>query len=192
MAESSSSSGNNNNPSSTTSPSGPAINPAPPPPPSDNEDNTNNPTILNHVENYHSTRCCASPIYAFLFGTPDASLIRFTHASRGLFTARLVLEERHLNSAGGLHGSVSATIVDWAGGLAIAAWDQRPATGVSVDINVSYLSTARLGDEIEIEGRVERVGANLAFTEVRIWKIDADGARGARVSSGRHTKFVKR
>jgi len=188
MAESSSS--RNNNPSSTGSPSDPAIDP--PPPPSDVEDNTNNATILNHVENYHSTRCCASPIYAFLFGTPDVSLVRFTHASRGLFTARLVLEERHLNSAGGLHGSVSATIVDWAGGLAIAAWDQRPATGVSVDINVSYLSTARLGDEIEIEGRVERVGANLAFTEVRTWKIDADGARGARVSSGRHTKFVKR
>ena len=82
--------------------------------------------------------------------------------------------------------------MDWAGGLAIAAWDLRGATGVSVDINVSYLSSARLGDEIEIEGRVERVGGSLGFTEVRIWRVETEGGkRGGMVVSGRHTKFVK-
>lgn len=146
--------------------------------------------ILDHVTSYHSTRCCASPIYAFLFGTAADPIIRFTSAAKGVFTARLVLGGQHLNSAGGIHGSVSATIVDWAGGLAIAAWDLRGGTGVSVDINISYLSTAKLGDEVEIEGRVERVGANLAFTEVRIWKV-VDGERGGMVISGRHTKFVR-
>lgn len=153
-------------------------------------------TILAHIETYHATRCLASPIYAFLLGTPSAPLVRFTSASKGVFTARLALLPQHLNSGGGLHGSVSATLVDWAGGLAIAAWDLRAATGVSVDINVSYLSSARLGDEVEIEGRVERVGSNLAFTEVRIWKVvvatgGGEGGRGPMVISGRHTKFVK-
>ncbi|KAL2194623.1 HotDog domain-containing protein [Corynascus similis CBS 632.67] len=153
--------------------------------------NDSDPSILAHVEHYHATRCTASPIYAFLLGEKDGSLVRFTHARKGLFTARLLLAAQHLNSAGGIHGSVSATLVDWAGGLAIAAWDLRAATGVSVDINISYLSSARLGDEVEIEGRVERVGSNLAFTEVRIFKVDARGERGAVVASGRHTKFVK-
>ena len=146
--------------------------------------------VLDHVVSYHSTRCLASPIYAFLFGTAADPIVRFTSASKGIFTARLTLASQHLNSAGGIHGSVSATIVDWAGGLAIAAWDLRGGTGVSVDINVSYLSSARLGDEVEIEGKVERVGSNLAFTEVRIWKV-LDGQRGAMVISGRHTKFVR-
>ncbi|KAK3360531.1 thioesterase family protein [Lasiosphaeria hispida] len=146
--------------------------------------------ILAHVVSYHSTRCCASPIYEFLLGPPTAPLIRFTHATKGLFLARLVLSARHLNSAGGLHGSVSATIVDWAGGLAIAAWDLRDTTGVSVDINITYLSSARLGDEVEIEGSVGRVGGNLAFTEVKIWKVEG-GERGGLVAQGRHTKFVK-
>jgi acyl-coenzyme A thioesterase 13 len=154
------------------------------------------PAILGHLQNYHATRCCASPIYTLLLGTPTAPLFRFTSASKGIFTARLTLLPQHLNSGGGIHGSVSATLVDWAGGLAIAAWDLRAATGVSVDINVSYLSSAKLGEEIEIEGRVERVGANLAFTEVRIWKVlDGDGPgggeRGNMVISGRHTKFVR-
>ena len=154
--------------------------------------------ILAHVVSYHETRCAASPIYAFLLGTPSEPQVRFTSASKGVFTARLTLQAHHLNSAGGLHGSVSATIVDWAGGLAIAAWDLRAATGVSVDINISYLSTARLGEEVEIEGRVERVGGSLAFTEVRIWKVNVSGSeagqeqqRGAMVISGRHTKFMR-
>ncbi|KAL2126991.1 hypothetical protein VTI74DRAFT_11501 [Chaetomium olivicolor] len=149
------------------------------------------PPTLAHIEHYHATRCTASPIYAFLLGTPTDPLVRFTHARKGLFTARLRLGVQHLNSAGGIHGSVSATLVDWAGGLAIAAWDLRSATGVSVDINISYLSSARLGDEVEIEGRVERVGGNLAFTEVRIFKVDRNAERGAVVASGRHTKFVR-
>ncbi|KAK5655066.1 hypothetical protein OQA88_5965 [Cercophora sp. LCS_1] len=145
---------------------------------------------LAHIQTYHLTRSTASPIYAFLLGPPDAPLIRILSATKGAFTARLVLGPQHLNSGGGIHGSVSATIVDWAGGLAIAAWDLRSATGVSVDINISYLSSAKLGDEVEIEGRVERVGSNLAFTEVRIWKVE-EGQRGRMVISGRHTKFVK-
>lgn len=160
-------------------------------------DLSSDPTILSHIQEYHTTRSLASPIYSFLLGPPSAQLIRFTHASKGLFLARLTLAPQHLNTAGGIHGSVSATIVDWAGGLAIAAWDLRgdKGTGVSVDINVSYLSSAKLGDEVEIEGRVERVGSNLAFTEVRIWKVEKEGRlegkRGKMVISGRHTKFVK-
>ncbi|KAK0716284.1 HotDog domain-containing protein [Lasiosphaeris hirsuta] len=145
---------------------------------------------LAHVVAYHTARCCASPIYEFLLGPATAPLIRFTHATKGLFLARLVLSARHLNSAGGLHGSVSATIVDWAGGLAIAAWDLRQATGVSVDINITYLSSVGLGDEVEIEGSAGRVGGSLAFTEVKIWKVEG-GERGRIVVQGRHTKFVK-
>ena len=140
-----------------------------------------------HIGNYISTRGAASPIYAMLFSPPA---LRLTHASKGLVVARLSIGAAHLNSSGSLHGSVSATVVDWAGGLAIAAWDRRDATGVSVDLHVSFLSGARLGDEVEIEGRVDRVGGNLAFTQVGIFKVDGEGNRGAAVALGRHTKFV--
>ncbi|KAK4106890.1 Thioesterase/thiol ester dehydrase-isomerase [Parathielavia hyrcaniae] len=147
---------------------------------------------LAHITDYHSTRRDSSPIYAFLLGDAANPLVRFTSARKGVFTARLRLAPQHLNSSGSIHGGVSATLVDWAGGLAIAAWDLRASTGVSVDISVSYLSGARLGDEVEVEGRVEKVGGSLAFTEVRVFKVDAGtGSRGAVVASGRHTKFVR-
>ncbi|KAL5621317.1 hypothetical protein BROUX41_006787 [Berkeleyomyces rouxiae] len=144
-----------------------------------------NADVLTHVQAYHDERCLGSPIYKFLL-----SNVTFTHASRGLIVARMPVRPEHLNISGSIHGSVSATIVDWAGGLAIAAWDLRDQTGPSVDINVSYLGTAG-GGIVEIEGRVDRVGSNLGFTSVGIWRVDSEGKRGAPVILGRHTKFLR-
>lgn len=145
--------------------------------------------IAAHVHAYHTSRCLASPLYAFLL-SPETHGLRLTHASKGLVVFRLPLAACHLNTAGSLHGSVSATIVDWAGGLAIAAWDMRAQTGVSVDIHVTYVSGAKLGQEVEIEGRIDRVGGSLAFTNVGVYKVK-DGERGEAVALGRHTKFVR-
>lgn len=74
--------------------------------------------------------------------------------------------------------------------MAIATHDCREKTGVSVDIHVTYQSGAKMGDEIEIEGVVERVGGSLAFTKVNIFKVEG-GERGKVVATGTHTKFVK-
>jgi len=95
-----------------------------------------------------------------------------------------------MNSKGGIHGSVSATIVDWMGGMAIASYDLREKTGVSVDIHVTYQSSAKEGDEIEIEGIADKVGGSLAFTKVNIFKVQ-DSQRGVAVVTGTHTKFVR-
>jgi acyl-coenzyme A thioesterase 13 len=76
--------------------------------------------------------------------------------------------------------------------MAIAAWDLRHGSGVSVDIHVTYLAGARVGDTVEIEGRAERVGGSVGFTSVGIWRVDAEsGGRGEVVALGRHTKFVR-
>lgn len=138
-----------------------------------------------HIEHLVRTKIPGSPIYAFLF---DA--ITITNASKGYCVARLQLTDRHMNSQKSLHGSVSATIVDWMGGMAIATHDLRSGTGVSVDIHVTYQSGAKLGEEIEIEGIAERVGGNLAYTRVNIFKVE-NGRRGKLIVSGTHTKFVK-
>ncbi|GAB7360479.1 hypothetical protein MBLNU230_g8430t1 [Neophaeotheca triangularis] len=139
-----------------------------------------------HIEHLVATKLPGSPIYAFLL-TP----VRIISASPGQFIARLPLADVHMNSGGSIHGSVSATIVDWAGGMVIATQDRREKTGVSVDIHVSYQSGARAGDEIEIEGMAEKVGGSLAFTRITIFKVDGEGKRGAIVVRGSHTKFVK-
>jgi acyl-coenzyme A thioesterase 13 len=85
---------------------------------------------------------------------------------------------------------VSATLIDWVGGIAIAAWDNREKAGVSTDIHISYVSSAKEGDSIEIEGKCDKVGGTLAFTTATIWKV-VDDVPGPIVATGSHTKFVK-
>ncbi|KAF2028265.1 Thioesterase/thiol ester dehydrase-isomerase [Setomelanomma holmii] len=145
----------------------------------------NEPETLDFVEQYWQGRKTQNPIYQFLL-----SDVEIFHASKGVVRARLPLTNNHVNSHGGIHGSVSATLIDWVGGLAIAAWDNRSKTGVSVDIHITYQSSAKENDVIEIEGKASKVGGTLAFTTVTIWKV-VDDKPGPVVASGSHTKFVK-
>jgi acyl-coenzyme A thioesterase 13 len=138
-----------------------------------------------HIEKLVETKLPNSPIYAFLL-----SPVQIKSASKGQVIARLPLSKNHMNSAGSLHGAVSATICDWMGGMAISTYDLRDKSGVSVDIHVTYQSAAKLGEELEIEGVAERVGGSLAFTRISIYKVEG-GARGKVVATGTHTKFVK-
>lgn len=144
-----------------------------------------NPEILSHVEKFWEGRKPQSPIYQFLL-----SDIKLTHASKGLVRARLQLTKNHVNAHGGIHGAVSATLIDWMGGMAIAAWDNRSKTGVSTDIHISYASSAKDGDWIEVEGKADKVGGTLAFTTLTISKI-VDDRLGPIIAKGSHTKFVK-
>jgi acyl-coenzyme A thioesterase 13 len=153
--------------------------------PTSHELRPNDPAILEHVEQFWQGRKPSSPIYQFLLED-----IKITHASKGLVRARLPLTNNHVNTHGGIHGSVSATLIDWVGGIAIAAWDNRSKTGVSTDIHISYQSSAKDGDTVEIEGKAGKVGGTLAFTTATIWKV-VDGKPGPIVATGSHTKFVK-
>ena len=144
-------------------------------------------TALDHVERCWSRIRQSSPVYTFFF-----SNITLVSASTGLVTAQLAVEAQHVNSKAGLHGSVSATIVDWAGGMAIASHGLEH-TGLSVDLHVTYVSTAREGDVLTIEGRTNKVGRNLGFTSVVIWKgVEGVGRGREVVATGTHTKYILR
>jgi len=125
-----------------------------------------------------------SPVYKFFF-----EKIELVSAEHGSIVARLPVTENLLNSKQGLHGSVSATIVDWAGGIAIASTGMEK-TGVSTDIHVSYVSSAKLGDVLTIEGKVSKVGRNLGFTTVTVYKGEGDDQQV--VAHGTHTKYILR
>lgn len=124
-----------------------------------------------------------SPIYEFLLNE-----VEIYEAEKGVVRARLQLGPRQLNSKGSVHGAFSATVTDWAGGMAIATHG-LDSTGVSTDIHVTYLSTATAGDWIEIESRASKVGKSLAFTNVTISKKTDDGL--TIVAQGTHTKYVR-
>lgn len=124
-----------------------------------------------------------------MYGTFMAG-VTLKSVSHGTVTTSIVLDKVHLNSKNGLHGAVSATFIDFTTGLAIASWDLREATGASVDMHISYLSTAKAGDTVEIVTTADRVGGSLAFVTIRIAKVNEDGSRTL-VTTGSHTKYVR-
>ncbi|OIW29369.1 Thioesterase/thiol ester dehydrase-isomerase [Coniochaeta ligniaria NRRL 30616] len=141
--------------------------------------------ILAHVQKVWDGIRPNSTIYRLLL-----SELQWVSASHGRIIVRLRLQPVHLNSKRTLHGSVSATIVDWAGGMAIASTGLQK-TGVSTDIHISYVSTAKDNDMIEIEAWVSRVGRSLAYTMVEIRKVGGDlGNKGPIVCTGSHTKYL--
>ncbi|KAI9699585.1 MAG: hypothetical protein M1820_007084 [Bogoriella megaspora] len=142
--------------------------------------------LLEHVKQVFARQKPNSAIYNFLLS--DAEV---TFASKGIVKARLQLSKPHVNSRGGIHGAVSATMIDWIGGMAIASFDMRDKTGVSTDIHITYLSSAKEGEWIGVEGRANKVGGTLAFTTATIYKLDEQGRPGAIVSTGSHSKYVK-
>ncbi|KAH7285576.1 hypothetical protein KP509_33G034700 [Ceratopteris richardii] len=84
-----------------------------------------------------------------------------------------------------MHGGAITSLVDTLGSAAIFSTG-LPYSGVSVDINVTFMAAAELGEEIEIESKALRVGKSLAFVTVDIRKK----ATGKLVAQGRHTKFI--
>lgn len=114
-----------------------------------------------------------SPIYRFLL--EDIAIVA---AEPGHITALRQVAPVHLNSEGILHGSVSTLLTDWAAELAIKS--TGASTGLSTDIHTMFVSTARVGDWLEIEGHTSELGASLAVTTVEIRnavvRTDANGA----------------
>lgn len=162
-------------------------------------------STLEHVAAVWSRIRPNSAIYDILL-----SGVRLVSASpEGRVVAHLDLLPVHLNSKRILHGAVSATLCDWAGGLAIAAATGRAQTGVSADMHLSYVSTAGEGDTLEIEAWVTRAGRHLGFTRCEIRKgvttttaaatatntsatsgVDGSGRKGPVVAEGSHTKYL--
>ncbi|KAG0370410.1 HotDog domain-containing protein [Gamsiella multidivaricata] len=118
------------------------------------------------------------------FDMQALSGLKLVSASKGSILCELQVEKQHLNRLGGCHGGLLSTIVDVGGSLAIAA-ENMHATGVSTDLNVSFVSGAKIGDKLSIDSRCDNVGGSLAFTSVEIKVGDKV------VALGRHTKFVR-
>lgn len=95
------------------------------------------------------------------------------------------VEEGHLNGVGTLHGGMTATLIDSLTTLTILTKPpHRP--GVSVDMSISYLRPARIGDEIVINTEVTKLGHSLAFTSAELVHQD-----GKIIAKGSHTKYIR-
>ncbi|GFF79184.1 hypothetical protein IFM62136_10001 [Aspergillus lentulus] len=77
--------------------------------------------------------------------------LRVTAARPGTVNFELDIQKEHTNRLSILHGGTIASMVDLGGSLAVASRGLF-ATGVSTDLNVTYLSSGgKVGDKIQAE-----------------------------------------
>ncbi|XP_012659715.1 acyl-coenzyme A thioesterase 13 [Otolemur garnettii] len=103
----------------------------------------------------------------------------------GKVVCEMKVEEEHTNKMGTLHGGLTATLVDNISTMALLC-TERGAPGVSVDMNITYMSPAKMGEEIVITAHVLKQGKTLAFSSVDL----TNKATGKLIAQGRHTKHL--
>ncbi|MEZ6002130.1 PaaI family thioesterase [Hyphomonas sp.] len=74
----------------------------------------------------------------------------------------------HANSRGFVHGALISALADNAMGLSCGLWLENISGLVTVGLSLDYLSTARLGQWLEIRPTVLRTGKNLSFCTATI------------------------
>ncbi len=104
----------------------------------------------------------------------------------GRVVMSIKLQDRHMNPGGVVHGGVLATLMDEATAHSIATVRGLESPLATVDMNVSFLSGARPGDELQCEARALRVGSSVAFSEAEIRRRGRDDL----VAKGRFTYAI--
>ena len=75
----------------------------------------------------------------------------------------LRIGDGHLNYQDAAHGGVLTTFADVALSFALFASEQPPLPVATVTLTVNFLGAARLGDWLEAEARIDRIGKRLGY-----------------------------
>ncbi len=75
----------------------------------------------------------------------------------------LRVEEKHTNSRGICHGGVLATLADLALGYAMIGKAEGRTGFVTVNLSIDYAGSAKLGEWIESDIEVQKIGSQIAF-----------------------------
>ncbi|KAI0532740.1 Thioesterase/thiol ester dehydrase-isomerase [Xylaria digitata] len=114
-----------------------------------------------------------------------ANQIKITNAVPGKVDFELEITKDHTNRLRILHGGTIASMVDLGGSLAVASTGLY-ATGVSTDLNVTYLGGGgKVGDKITATAFCDKIGKTLAYTSVTF-----RNGKGELAARGSHTKYV--
>ncbi|KAF2882248.1 hypothetical protein ILUMI_23916 [Ignelater luminosus] len=115
------------------------------------------------------------------------SKVKILKCENGQCLAELKVEEEHTNPLHGLHGGLSATLIDNITTFALFTYEKSyMVPSVSVDMHVSYLKGATMGDEIVIDAQTLRAGKTLAFLKCEIRNKET----GDLLVTGSHTKYL--
>ncbi|KAL2119911.1 hypothetical protein VTJ04DRAFT_6872 [Mycothermus thermophilus] len=120
-----------------------------------------------------------------LEGRLFARNLRVLRATEGFVDMELTIAPHHTNRLKILHGGAIASLVDLGGSLAVASKGYF-GTGVSTDLNVSYLNNGGIsGNKVRVTATCDKIGKTLAFTRVNFYD-----QKNTLIARGSHTKYI--
>lgn len=111
--------------------------------------------------------------------------VQLLSAADGKCKAQFTVAEEHLNSIGSMHGGFTSSIIDIVSSYALTTYNNKPHA-VSVDLHVTFLKAARLGEVLTVNAETIRADKTMAFLAVEITKNDGKDV----VARGQHIKFI--
>jgi uncharacterized protein (TIGR00369 family) len=118
-------------------------------------------------------RLAASPFHTW-------AGMEVVEASPGEVTVAMVVEDRHVNLQGLVHGGMLAILADTACGLSIRTGMEPGRLHVTADLDIHFLAPAKPGT-LYGRGTAVKIGRSLAFAEASI--EDAAGTLLAKAQS---------
>lgn len=112
-----------------------------------------------------------------------------TSVSKGRVTAELLVQEEHANELGTLQGGMATTIVDFYTSLSVMtmpAGRHTVVSGVSVNLNVDFLTPVHVGQTILIDARTHRSGKRIAFASCDLYEKES----GKLCVRGKHIHYA--
>jgi uncharacterized protein (TIGR00369 family) len=109
-------------------------------------------------------------IINLLDGQQLMKLIHFnlTHIEPGKTEGNLLIQQKHLQQKGFVHGGTLATLADITAGFAAYTLVAEHEHVVTADLRISFLHPAQ-GERLEAIGWVLKKGKKLVFCESEIW-----------------------
>ncbi|CAN6270142.1 unnamed protein product [Urochloa humidicola] len=106
-------------------------------------------------------------------------------AEHGRLLCSFVVASRHASPAGYLRSGVTAMLADQLGS-AVFYCSGLLTSGVSLEISISFVDVATVGEEIEVEGKLLRAGKSVGVISVDFRKKKT----GKLMAQARHTKYL--
>ncbi|MGH8493049.1 MAG: PaaI family thioesterase [Moraxellaceae bacterium] len=114
-----------------------------------------------------------------IMATPlhQACGLELLSSDEGRSEIRFAVNDFSHNVIGTLHGGITYAMIDVASFMALASVMPEGQHGVTVDIQVSVLRAANVGDAVHVRGRVDRVGRTLANMRAEAFVKTPEGER---------------
>ncbi|PKA49004.1 hypothetical protein AXF42_Ash019542 [Apostasia shenzhenica] len=117
----------------------------------------------------------------------DAFILHGIHVDLiepGRILCSMAVPPRLLNTGRFLHGGATMSLVDLVGSAALCTVGAR-TSGYPLEMNTSYLDSAFVHEEIEIEAKVLRAGKSIG-----VLSIDIRKKTGKLIAQARYTKYL--